>query len=148
MTVQPLPRPIITLGLAGIAPQALCLGLMLASPESRWLAVAGACFYVAVILSFLGGLWWMAAMQAGLRQAEVYLVSVVPSLAAWIALLPWAVGWQWPGPSLVALGLLVLGSPLVDRWLARRIEFPAGWFRLRVAMASGLGLLTLAIAAA
>jgi hypothetical protein len=121
---------------------------MLASPESRWLAIAGACFYVAVILSFLGGLWWMAAMLSGLRQAGVYLIAVVPSLAAWMALLPWAAGWSWPGPSLVWLGLLVLASPLVDRALARQIDFPAGWLKLRVAMASGLGLLTLAIAAA
>lgn len=126
----------------------MCLAAMLFSPESRWLALAGACFYVAIILSFLGGLWWMAAMLSGLRRADVYLVSVMPSLVAWAALLPWAVGWSWPGPSLVWLGLLVLVSPSVDRWLACQIEFPAGWMKLRMAMAAGLGLLTLAIAVA
>lgn len=146
MNQYDLPRPMVVLGLAGLAPQALCLLLVAFSQSYRWAALAAACFYAAVILSFLGGLWWMAALQAGERRASVYLLAVVPSLAAWAALLPWVVGATWPVPSLFALGGMLLVSPLADRTLARSIKFPAGWLKLRTTMASGLGLLTLAIA--
>ena len=52
------------------------------------------------------------------------------------------------GPSLVALALALLASPLVDRALARHVALPAGWLRLRLIVAGGLGLMTLLIAAA
>ena len=142
-----LPRPLIVLGLAGLAPQALCLWLALQDGPNHWFAIAAGCCYAAIILSFLGGLWWMAGALAGLTEGWVFGVAVVPSLAAWAALLPWCVGWTWPGPSLALLGLLLLASPLVDLALARRIALPPGWLRLRWVMAGGLGLLTLAIAA-
>ena len=77
-----------------------------------------------------------------------YGLAIVPSLIGWAALLPWSAGWNWPGPSLVVLALALLASPLVDRTLARHVAFPAGWLRLRVIMTSGLGFLTLLIAAA
>ncbi|MEL0210049.1 MAG: hypothetical protein VW891_05615 [Novosphingobium sp.] len=47
----------------------------------------------------------------------------------------------------MALGLLLLASPLVDRKLSGEVALPAGWLRLRVWMASGLGVLTLVLAA-
>lgn len=146
MDQSDLPRPMVVLGLAGLAPQALCLLLVAFSETYRWAALASACFYAAIILSFLGGLWWMAALQAGERKAGVYLLAVVPSLAAWAALLPWVVGAAWPVPSLIALGLMLLASPLADRMLSRSITFPTGWLKLRATMASGLGLLTLTVA--
>ena len=45
------------------------------------------------------------------------------------------------------LGLALLASPLIDRMLARYVDFPAGWLRLRVIMAVLLGGMTLIIAA-
>lgn len=144
MTVQALPRPVTVLGLAGILPQLLCLLVMLALPDWRWVALAAACFYAALILSFLGGLWWMLALLRGEREWESYLLAVVPSLAGWAALLPWCLGLTWPGPSLALLGCALLASPLVDRRLGRRMALPAGWLRLRVMMASGLGLTSVA----
>ena len=142
-----LPRPLVILGLAGMLPQALCLVMALQDGASHWFAIAAACSYAAVILSFLGGMWWMAGALSGLREPWVYGLAVMPSLAGWAALLPWCVGWTWPGPSLAMLGLLLLVSPLADAALASRVALPAGWLRLRSAMAGGLGLLTLAIAA-
>lgn len=146
MAQSELPRPMVVLGLAGIAPQALCVLLVAFSQTYRWAALAAACFYAAIILSFLGGLWWMAALQAGENKARFYGLAVIPSLAAWAALLPWVVGATWPGPSLIALGLMLIASPLADRMLARSISFPIGWLKLRATMASGLGLLTLTLA--
>ena len=46
-----------------------------------------------------------------------------------------------------ALGLLLLASPLVDYKLSGDVTLPQGWLRLRVWMASGLGLLTLTLSA-
>lgn len=146
MAQTDLPRPMVVLGLAGLTPQALCLLLVAFSQTYRWAAIASACFYAAIILSFLGGLWWMAALQSGERKARFYVLAVIPSLVAWAALLPWVVGATWPVPSLIALGLMLLISPLADRMLARSIAFPRGWLKLRATMASGLGLLTLTLA--
>ena len=146
MQVQTLPRPPITFGLAGLLPQAICLALVIQDGPARWIALAAACFYAALILSFLGGLWWMAAMLSGLRSASYYAISVLPSLSGLAALLPWCLGWSWPGPSLIALGLALLASPLVDRVLARQVQLPSGWLQLRMVMAAGLGLMTITIA--
>ena len=91
-----------------------------------------------------------AVLSVGLRITGLYCKSkassLMPSLAGWVALLPWCVGWTWPGPSLVALAMLLLVSPLADALLASRVALPAGWLKLRSAMGGGLGLLTLAIA--
>ncbi|RVU07986.1 DUF3429 family protein [Novosphingobium umbonatum] len=145
-----LPRPLVLLGLSGVLPQLGCLLACHIWPEARWFALAAGCFYAAIILSFLGGLWWMASMLAGWRHGGLYALAVLPSLIGWGALLPWCFGWVWPAPSLLVLALVLLASPMVDQRLeqalAGRIALPAGWLRLRVMMASGLALLTLALA--
>lgn len=142
-----LPPAVTVLGLAGWLPQALCIWAVVDKGPYQWTAKAAGCFYAALILSFLGGLWWMAGLLGGVRKSGLYVVAVLPSLAAWAALLPWSEGWHWPGPSLVALGLLLLASPLVDRKLSGDVSLPQGWLRLRMWMAGGLGILTLALAA-
>ena len=147
MVSKNLPRPVVWCSLAGLLPQALCLALIMSDSSLRWVALAAACFYAALILSFLGGIWWMAAMLGGLRSVRPYAVSVLPSLFGFAALLPWCLGWTWPGPSLVALGLALIASPLVDRALANHVSFPVGWLRLRTAVSCGLGIVTLVIAA-
>jgi hypothetical protein len=138
-----LPRPVVILGLAGVAPQAFCLALLIIFDSYQSAALAAGCFYAAIILSFLGGLWWMAGLLSGETRTWIYLLAVVPSLTGWAALLPWVIGWSWPGPSLMALGLMLLASPLVDVAISRHIAVPQGWLRLRVLMATGLGGLTL-----
>ena len=148
MSGSDLPRPLVLLGLSGIAPQALCLVLAVAPGPYRWVALAAGCFYAAIILSFLGGLWWMAGLLGGLKRTWVYGLAVAPSLIGWAALLPWNLGWSWPAPSLLLLGVVLLTSPVVDRVLARQITLPSGWIRLRIIMASGLGGLTLVLGVA
>lgn len=147
MTKSSFPRPLIAFGLAGLLPQAICLAAVLHGGPERWFALAAACFYAALILSFLGGLWWMAALLGGPGANWVYGLAITPSLIGLAALLPWSFGWNWPGPSLAVLGLALLVSPLIDRTLAQYVAFPAGWLRLRVIMAGLLGGMTLIIAA-
>ncbi|HQS68090.1 MAG: hypothetical protein B7Y36_09050 [Novosphingobium sp. 28-62-57] len=142
-----LPFPVVLLGLAGWLPQAICVWLVIGGGPLGWSALAAGCFYAALILSFLGGLWWMAGLLGGVRSGGLYVIAVLPSLVAWATLLPWIAGWHWPGPSLVVLGLILLASPAVDVKLARAVTLPPDWLRLRMWMATGLGLLTLALAA-
>ena len=87
-----LPLPVRRLGLAGLLPQAACLASMFASPEARFTALAAGCFYPALILSFLGGIHWGLAIVSRSNANDPALrtrlvVSVIPSLAAWVALL-------------------------------------------------------------
>ena len=140
-----LPRPAVLLGLSGIVPQALCLVVALVSTEWSWMALAAGCFYAAVILSFLGGLWWMQLLVRREQAWRPWLMAVAASLGGWAALLPWCLGWTWPGPSLVLLGAALLASPLVDRLLASGDPLPPGWLNLRARMATGLGSLTMAL---
>jgi hypothetical protein len=66
----------------------------------------------------------------------------MPSLLAVALFLPWTFGWEWPAPALLYLGLLIAGSPLVDRALG----FAApDFFRLRMQLSVGLGVLTIAL---
>lgn len=132
-----LPAPVRLLGLAGILPQLACLALALTSDGP--LAAQAGLAYAAVILSFLGGLWWMAALLTGGRASTPYVLAVLPSLIGWGALL-------LPTGGLVLVAVCLLVSPLVDRYLSRSIAMPNGWLGLRVQMATGLGLSTLALA--
>lgn len=145
---RPLPLPVRLLGLSGVLPQVLCLAAVLAEAGSPGATVPAALglAYAALILSFLGGLWWMAALQQGVTRAGPYGVAVLPSLLGWVALFPLALGLDVVPSALGFVGVLLLLSPLIDFYLARSIPLPAGWVRLRMMMAGGLGLLTLALA--
>jgi hypothetical protein len=132
-----LPPAVRLLGLSGILPQLACIGYALVF-EASFAGQAGLA-YAAVILSFLGGLWWMAALLSDLRDPTPYVVAVLPSLIGWGAML-------WPAGGLWLVALCLLASPLVDISLSRRIALPKVWLRLRWQMASGLGLTTLTLA--
>lgn len=135
------------LGLAGLLPQLLCLlALVGGNPEARYVALACAFAYAALILSFLGGLWWGLAAASGRAPAWVWIASVVPSLIAFASAYPWMVGEDWPGPSLVLLGAALIASLGVDWKLRARGVAPVWWLGLRVPLSLGLGGMTLAIA--
>lgn len=143
LTMPALPR---WLGLAGLLPQLACLAAVWLGPDEwRYAALAIGWGYGALIFSFLGGLWWgIAAGTAARGQAApawLWVVSVVPSLLALLTYLPWVFGLDWPGPSLVVLGLAILASLAVDRRLNGR-EAPGWWFALRLPLSVGLGLAT------
>ena len=131
------------LGYAGLLPQIICLGLTVLEHEYAYTAMAGGFAYAAAIFSFLGGIWWGQAVQSGRAGAGAYLLAVCPSLIAVALFLPWSFGWEWPGPALLFLGILLLGSPLVDRALGFA---QADFMRLRWHLSIGLGGLTIALA--
>ncbi len=137
-----LPR---TLGLAGLLPQLLCVFLLLnGDPAQRFTALALAYAYAALILSFLGGLWWgLAAASAERAPAWLWVMAVVPSLVALATAWPWAVGLPWPEPSLLVLGAALIAALAVDRALVARGLAPSWWWSLRLPLSLGLGGMTL-----
>lgn len=145
--LKPIPLLPRLLGLAGLIPMAGLLWLVLAGGDStRYAALALGWLYAALLFSFLGGLWWGLAAAAGARApAWLWIISVVPSLAALATLLPWLIGEPWPGPSLVWLGLAILVSPLVDRQIAARGLVPPWWLALRLILSAGLGPMAIAM---
>lgn len=141
-----LPHLALGLGYAGLMPQIAALGLILSGgPEWRFVALSVAFAYAALIYSFLGGVWWgLAARSPADAPRWIWIVSVLPSLIALACAWPWAVGGDWPGPSLVVLGVAVMSSILVDLALSRAGLTPPRWLSLRVPLSLGLGGLTLA----
>lgn len=128
------------LGYAGLLPQIICIGLILIGHEWRYAALAGGFAYAAAIFSFLGGVWWGQSVQSGRAITGAYVLAVLPSLLAVALFLPWTFGWEWPGPALLYLGALIMGSPLIDRALG----FAAPDFlRLRWHLSVGLGSLSI-----
>ncbi|RDE04543.1 DUF3429 domain-containing protein [Sphingomonas aracearum] len=138
------------LGFAGLLPQIAAVVFVLAGHRNGGIDVsiahgigqALAFGYGALILSFLGGMWWSVAMLRGAGQQRLAIVAVLPSLVAGgLALALAATGAiRW---CLVALGCVILLTLLVDRHLADRGEAPAGWMALRVPLSIGLGGLTI-----
>jgi hypothetical protein len=135
------------LGFAGLLPQAGALIAVLTDhPEWHFSALALGYAYAALILSFLGGMWWGLAAQAWQPIAGwIWFAAVTPSLIALASAVPWAIGDAWPGPSLALLGLAILGSLAVDYRLQAAGLCPGWWLRLRVPLSTGLGGLTLAL---
>ena len=145
-----IPRLARVLGLAGLLPQLVALACLWFGPEDwREPALRLAVVYAALILSFLGGLWW--GIAAGAPAAErrnslgwLWVAAVTPSLVALGCFMPWIIGWSWPEPSLVMLGAALLVSLGVDARLGALA--PHWWMALRVPLSVVLGATTIAIA--
>jgi hypothetical protein len=135
------------LGLAGLLPQLAAVAVVFGGDTSlHFSAIALGYAYAALILSFLGGLWWGIGAAADRPPEWLWVAAVVPSLVALASALPWAVGAPWPGPSLVVLGLALIGALGVDLLLARLGLVPRWWMSLRLPLSLGLGGLTLLLA--
>jgi hypothetical protein len=141
------PRLALVLGYAGLLPQLAAVAVLLADDTGwRFAALALGYAYAALILSFLGGIWWGIAAQAHRPvPAWLWVAAVAPSLVALASAIPWAIGKPWPGPSLGWLGIALLLSLVVDyRLWATRLA-PPWWLHLRLPLSLGLGLLTLVV---
>jgi len=84
-----LPRGVVTLGYAGLVPfVAGVLGIALLEGEPRLFAARALVAYGAVILSFLGAVHWGLLLHTQTKETQSRLLAaVLPSLAAWGALL-------------------------------------------------------------
>jgi len=134
------------LGLAGLLPQLFFCILAFGSERWQWVAIACGFAYAAAIFSFLGGAWWGLALLRPGAPRWIYIAAVVPSLVALLLFMPWTLGWLWPRPSLIVLGLCLIASPLVDLKISRDLPLPTRWMRLRFMLSIGLGGCTLLLA--
>lgn len=147
--IPPLPKAAFLAGYAGLLPQLVAAALVFSGSEYRWTGLAAAYGYAAFILSFLGGIWWgfgVIARKDDAHSGLIFALAVTPSLLAFATYLPWIWGWEWPGPSLAWLGIFLMGSPLIDRWLCSQCTLPEGWMKLRWHLSIGLGGLTMLLA--
>jgi Protein of unknown function (DUF3429) len=125
-----IPTAALALGLAGAVP--FLVGATL--PAFGFTLVAGVpvrvamLVYGAVILSFLGGIRWGLALREPNvdRQALQFVVSVIPSLVGWVAVL---VG-TLPGMALLAIAFAAQG--LLDLKFTEAGRAPAWFGRLRL----------------
>lgn len=125
------------LALAGLIPFTGCATMVAAGGPNTdaWLTALIA--YGAVILSFLGGTRWGAALASGAPDPTTLILSNLPALAAWAALLPL----DWPSP--IRLGLLSAGLALMWLWDRRR---PPAWYPALRTVATLGALLALGLA--
>ena len=135
------------LGLAGLLPQIIACLYAFNSSEWQWVALAVGFGYAAFIFSFLGGVWWGLALGKHDAPTWIYAAAITPSLIALASFIPWTLGWEWPGPSMMLLGACLLLSPLVDKAIGKVIALPAQWIQLRWQLSLGLGVLTLLLSA-
>ena len=134
------------LGVSGLVPFLVAAGLsFLSAPINPATAVYALIAYGAVILSFLGGVHWGVALTRGQTsgpsgQTVWYMISVGPSLVAWLALL------LAPVPGLLVLAVSFLAMIMVDVHAARVEQVPAWYSSLRVRL-SAVVILSLLVTA-
>ncbi len=124
------PPGAMALGLAGVIPFAACAGaLWLLDDRALQIDAARAlAAYGAVILSFIGGVRWGAALGLPPAEATAELVlAVIPSLLGWCALL-------LPGPTqpLLALWLGIAVFGIMDVREGARGTWPRWYSRQRL----------------
>ena len=131
-----IPSLALWLGVSGLVPFVVAAGLsFFGAPFNPATAVYALIAYGAVILSFLGGVHWGVALTRGQTngpdgQAAWYLISVAPSLVAWLALL------IAPVPGLLILAVSFLVMTLIDVHAARVEQVPIWYRRLRVRLSA------------
>ncbi len=132
------PAAVAWLGYGGLLPFALtALGTLL-DPTSRALWQQALLAYGALILSFVGALHWAFAMRTEdeTQTRVLYLWSVVPALAGWLALL---LPLLLPRGAVAAAALLIIAFGahyLQDKRLARLHPMPGWYLPLRLRLSS------------
>ena len=120
------PPAALALGYGGLLPFVAGAGRDLGADEAGSFYVSMAlAAYAATIVSFLGGIHWGLAFRHDAPPTLLLLWGVLPSLAAWSALL------LHPALGLMALGAMLLACLVVDRHIYRR-EGVAHWLPLRL----------------
>ena len=125
------PAPALWLGVLGLVPFVGATGLSLMKAViDPSIALTALITYGAVILSFLGGIHWGAALirdhaKDAPGQTGWYVLSVLPSLVAWGALL------MTPAKGLVTLAVSFLAMASIDTFAARAGQLPNWYPKLR-----------------
>jgi len=139
------------LGAAGLLPQVAAVtvlawvqyvGSIRGVRSLAGIALSVAFLYPALILSFLGGMWWTIAMRRTEGQGRLAAVAVLPTLIAFAMFASMAVTPRFDR-LIMALGVAIMATLLVDGWLEASGEAPVGWLRLRAPLSLGLGALTI-----
>ncbi|WP_343346813.1 DUF3429 domain-containing protein [Sphingomicrobium sp. XHP0239] len=142
-----LPPWIALLGFGGLLPPLALIVLgQLGGPAAHSIEFWGV-VYGGLILTFLGGTWWAFASRFPPRKLPtgILILSVMPSLIVF-ALMVMLFSFAALSPFIAGLivGGLILFSPLVDAWIARRRYTPRWWMTLRVPLSIILAALTIA----
>lgn len=133
------------LGWAGLLPQIAAFMLLVGQePDLQEFGHILAQAYAALILSFLGGIWWgMGVRVAGEPPRWLWFAAVLPALLAYATFLPLAMGARDTALPCVILATGLIVSLWVD-WRLCALEIaPRGWMFLRLPLSVGLALLTL-----
>jgi len=125
------------LTVAGLIPFVGCAAMVATGGPDTDVWLGALIAYAAVILSFLGGTRWGATMAGGSPDPMTLILSNLPALVAWAALLPL----EMPGP--IRLSLVSAGLALM--WLWDRRRQPAWYPALRTVATVG-ALLSLGLA--
>lgn len=132
-----IPRPALCLGAAGLLPSMAMPALLLLGGGAAEFALKVGPAYGALIASFIGGAWWgLAANRATGTALALWLVlSVVPMLMAWVALL------LPPSFGLLVLALIFALLPVFDRLAEQGALTPGWWWQLRLPLSSLMAVL-------
>lgn len=127
-----IPRVVLLYGLAGLIPFfAAPLGTILA-PDFRWQFNEALLWWSAIILSFLGGARWGAAVQAEAPSPRLIGLAMLPSIAGWLILVLVPANMRVIQFSVLATALLL---HLLWDLAARAMP---GWYgRLRMVLTAG-----------
>lgn len=143
-----IPTVALVLGLAGLIPFfCAALGSILLSNELAATSLTALGAYGAVILSFLGGVKWGVVLndKAALKRWQPLVLSVIPSIIAWVALL------LPPMMLLSFLAAAMVFQYFLDTQSVQAKKLPAWYGRLRLILTTGavvsllLGLVALVV---
>lgn len=136
------PLPALALGLCGLLPPLFGIVLRItgsAPVDGRIVALllAAGMIYGALILSFIGGIWWgtACARRNGAALRPWLTLAVMPSLIALTALVASLFNPRVGG---AVLAVALVATLLGDRRLVQNGMVPAWWMRLRVPLSLGL----------
>ena len=125
------PPIVLFYGLAGLIPFFAAPVATLLAPEFRWQFNEALLWWAAIILSFLGGARWGAAVQADAPAPRLIGLAMLPSIAGWLVLLA-------PAKYRVAqFGLLAAALLAHLLWDMAARGLPGWYGRLRMVLTAG-----------
>jgi hypothetical protein len=130
--VKPATPPVVLLyGIAGLIPFFAAPILTLAAPDFRWQANEALLWWSAIILSFLGGARWGAAVQTAAPAPALIGLAILPSIAGWLILL-------LPATARVTQFAALAGALLLHLAWDWRSDGLPGWYgKLRLGLTAG-----------